>query len=93
MKRTCDKCKSYKEKQEFNCEFYKICIPDINMANNCTSFTSKSPRKRCKKCKYLEYRGVIKKKSSQYAYVCVKRNKPISYTALVNCNKFEKLNE
>lgn len=93
MKRTCDKCKSYKDTQEFNCDFYKICIPDMNMASNCPSFTSKSPRKRCNRCKHLTYKGVIVKKGRQYAYMCVKKNKPMAYTALIHCSKFEKLIE
>ena len=88
MKKTCEKCKNYKSTKEFNCEYYNIIIPNFHVAKKCKFYMPKIIRKRCNKCKHLIYNLIPGKK--KYFYQCEITKKMKIYTALTNCNKFER---
>lgn len=86
----CRQCKFYDAYEEFNCRKFKIVILDFNNALKCKYYKHKGRRKRCKSCMYLKYKYVSC--INKYKYVCVKTGKIRSYTQLVHCNRYKKIN-
>ena len=94
MKRvkSCKKCEFYNEDEEFNCTNFKMVILDFKNARKCIYYQERmGKRKRCKTCMYLKYSYVPR--INKYRYVCIKTGKIRTYTELVYCNRYKKLNK
>lgn len=84
----------------FFCRSFNIPISSTENASHCKNYKIMSNgvgekdntkrRKRCNKCKYLEYS--YNSKTKRCSYMCSIKNKFRTYTALVFCDKFEKNN-
>ena len=86
---TCDKCKEYDACKEFNCTFYKIKVPSLEVAKSCKEFKAKRRvRKRCNKCIYQVYRP--KNGNERQLYLCERKHIRMTYTALNHCKVFKK---
>lgn len=93
MKRLCYLCKNFDENQEINCTFFKIIVPEDDIAKMCGNFISKEKRKRCKQCIHFTYSTISKKvKVKGACYVCkLNRYQRGSYNRLTHCDKFKKI--
>ena len=92
MKRLCYLCKNFDKNQKINCTFFKIVVPDDDIAKKCGNFISKEKRKRCKQCVHFTY-SIISKKGKSDCYVCrLNKYQRGSYNRLTHCDKFKKIN-